>query len=76
MPLRSAIFSNFLSILFFPLFSLGPLDPLTQHPIAFNNFLVIFVKIIIFVSFVDHLRLFVVFFFVTFVIECNPEHIS
>ena len=67
-------FSKFFVKIVFSLFSLGPLDPLTQHAIALNNFCYIFVKIIIFVSFVDHLRLFVIF--VTFVIACNHEHIS
>ena len=69
-------FSKFFVKILFSLFSLGPLDPLTQHAIALNNnCFVIFVKSIIFLSFVDHLRLFG-FFFVTFVTECNPEHIS
>ena len=67
-------FSKFFVKIVFSLFSLGPLDPLTQHAIALNIFFLIFVKIIFFVSFVDHLRLFVIF--VTFVIACNPKHIS
>ena len=42
--------------------------------IALNNLFVVFVKIVIFLSFFDHLRLLVVF--VIFVIACNPVDIS
>ena len=44
------------------------------HDITLNKLFVIFIEIVIFVSFVDHLQLFIIF--VNLVIACNPEHIS
>ena len=44
------------------------------HAIALNNFFVIFVEIVIFVSSVDHLLLLVIF--AIFVIACYPGHFS
>ena len=61
-----------LSKLFFSLlssFSLRFLDPLMPHAVALNNFFVIFVEIIFFVSSVDHLLLLVIF--AILVIACN-----
>ena len=55
-------------------FSLGFFDPLVPHAIALNNFFVIFVEIVIFVSSVDLLLLLVIF--AIFVLACNPGHFS
>ena len=76
MPHASTLFNflYFLPKLFSSTFSLGPLDHLMPHDITLNKLFVIFIEIVIFVSFVDHLQLFIIF--VNLVIACNPEHIS
>ena len=44
------------------------------HTVALNNFFVIFVEIVVFVTSVDHLLFLVIF--AIFIIACNPGHFS
>ena len=72
MLLRSAIFVVKIVFFIVIVIFIGVFGP--PHAVALNNFFVIFVEIVIFVSSVDHLLLLVIF--AILVIVCNPGDFS